>query len=510
MTTVVTPQPYIGANRTSGPSVSKPGRGFFIRATIYAVINIIFVFFVLIIDFAKEPSGHDPATYLVLLFSVLSLPLLFAREAKGSFTIAIVAGPVFFLFFGASDLASYLIDLPGRWTAPTRSVLTAGEQTILAGLFSWFLGYLLAVSVSRTRVDQWLTLDWRIRELIWFGLICLGLSLWSTWDMLLASGRWEKYVSQGAFKDSLLVLARMLELPGAVLLSHAYLVSKSRLLLVIVLTIAAMKVPMGLMLNSKEIGFFFVLIFITTKWLHDGKIPRRWAFIGISFLIFYVPLSYAYRATLGERHLSTAQALSEFSHLLEQAVTANKESNDALSGLQATLWRVDLKSMVELIVSRAGKDIRYLDGYSLSELPLVFVPRLLMPDKPQVRIGQLFNREFQISPDPDTNISTSFIGELYWNYSWSGITVGMFLIGASLGVIGIITNLGRSLAVTRVLILASAVYLLVIKCEAGIAQQYALFLRSTALILILHFMMRSRRVPNMRRNVVKRSGGVAT
>lgn len=72
--------------------------------------------------------------------------------------------------------------------------------------------------------------------------------------------------------------------------------------------------------------------------------------------------------------------------------------------------------------------------------------------------------------------------------------LGMFLIGASLGVIGVISSLQNTLTVTRVLILASAAYLLVIKSETGIAQQYALFLRSTVLILVLHFIMRSRRV----------------
>jgi hypothetical protein len=493
MTVVANQQPYIRANHSSSVFVSKGKRGFFARAGFYGLVNIIFILTVLIIDFANEPSGHDPATYLILLFALLSLPMFSAKEAKGPFTIAVVACPIFFLFFGVNDLLSYLIDLPGRWKAPSGSVLTDGEIAVLIGLCCWFIGYAVAVAVFRRRADRWLITDWKLRELIWFGLLCVGLSFWSTWDVLLTSGRWEQYVSQGATKDSFLVLARMLELPGAVLLSHAYLVSKSRLLLIIVLSIAAMKLPMGLMLNSKEIGFSFILVFITTKWLHDGKIPRRWAIIGISLIIFYVPLSYAYRATLGERHLSAAQGIGDFSSLFDKAVAANQRTGDAISGIRATVGRVDFKSIVELIVSRVGRDVPYQEGYTLVELPLIFVPRLLMPDKPHIAVGQLFNRELQISLNPNTYISTTFLGELYWNYSWIGMTVGMVLIGFSLGIIGAVSSLQRYLMVTRVLILASATYLLVLKFETGIAQQYSLFLRSTVLILMLHMVMRSRR-----------------
>ncbi|WP_143735244.1 O-antigen polysaccharide polymerase Wzy [Methylocaldum sp. 14B] len=494
MTIAVGPHSYLRGNHASKGVVPEKRRGFLSRLMFYGGTNVLFLLILFIIDFANTPTGHDPAPYLVLLFALLSFPMFFIDQKKGPLMISVMAGPVFFLFFGASDFLSYLIDLPGRWKAPSASMLTDAELAILAGLSFWLIGYVVGVAVFRRRADKWLITDWRLRELVWFGLICVGLSLWSTWDILLTSGRWEKYVSQGATKDSLLVLARMLELPGAVLLSHAYLVSKSRILLVLILSIAAMKVPMGLMLNSKEIGFFFILIFITTKWLHDGKIPQRWAIIGISLVIFYVPLSYAYRATLGERHLSAAQGIGDFSSLFNKALTANQKTNDVISGIRATVGRVDFKSIVELIVSRVGKDVPYQDGHTLVELPLVFIPRLIMPDKPHIPVGQLFNRELHLSLNPDTYISTSFLGELYWNYSWLGVMLGMFLIGASLGVIGVISSLQNTLTVTRVLILASAAYLLVIKSETGIAQQYALFLRSTVLILVLHFIMRSRRV----------------
>ena len=107
--------------------------------------------------------------------------------------------------------------------------------------------------------------------------------------------------------------------------------------------------------------------------------------------------------------------------------------------------------------------------------------------------GKVFNQEFGFSPSPDTWISTSFMGELYWNFSWAGLLVGMLFVGFTFGFVGIITNTYVIKNVTRFLILISALYLLVIKFESGMAQQYSLFIRTIIIILFLHFFMRKRK-----------------
>jgi hypothetical protein len=115
-----------------------------------------------------------------------------------------------------------------------------------------------------------------------------------------------------------------------------------------------------------------------------------------------------------------------------------------------------------------------------------------MPDKPTVPVGQLFNQAFHVSESPSTYISTSFLGELYWNYGWPGVLIGMWIVGASLGTVSALFHVREIKTVSRLLLLMSAVYLLSLRFETGIAQQYTLFLRSVVIILFLHMVFRKR------------------
>jgi hypothetical protein len=130
------------------------------------------------------------------------------------------------------------------------------------------------------------------------------------------------------------------------------------------------------------------------------------------------------------------------------------------------------------------------------ELPFVFVPRLIYPGKPTVSVGQLFNREFRISLDKNTYISTSFLGEMYWNFGWTGALLGMSCMGFFWGVIGSVANIRERATVAKVLILITAIYMLILRFETGIAQQTILFLRSCLIIFLLHMFLKDRKGVN--------------
>ncbi len=57
-----------------------------------------------------------------------------------------------------------------------------------------------------------------------------------------------------------------------------------------------------------------------------------------------------------------------------------------------------------------------------------FIPRVLWPDKPTTSRGGWFTR--YIGVDYATAIAMTSFGELYWNFGFIGVAIGMFIIGS--------------------------------------------------------------------------------
>lgn len=81
-----------------------------------------------------------------------------------------------------------------------------------------------------------------------------------------------------------------------------------------------------------------------------------------------------------------------------------------------------------VIVYKTLESENYLMGKSFSAIFLAPIPRLFWPEKPGVRIGpwvatEIYERENKSGVPP------GFIGELFLNFSWLGVLLGMFLYG---------------------------------------------------------------------------------
>jgi hypothetical protein len=464
------------------------------RVGVYFLAILLFFMLMLVFEVFSMRSGHDPFPYLILLFALCALPVILVKVPNGRYSLLVVAGPILFMFYGVCDLVTYFLKIPDYYQAPVGAIFTAAELGILSGLSCLFLGYAAGARYLGRASQRKLTSDWKTANIVLFGLLCIGIGIYATWIFQTSVEFSNTKVNYGSpLQFALLLLGRMLEPIGSVLLSYAYLKTRSFSFLILLLAIAAVKLPLGLILNSKEIGISFILLFLMSTWIYNGCIPLRWLTIAMLVFIFYFPLSYAYRTTLGAHHLSVSKSLNSTDENLAKAMKENEKSGGLAAGISSVAGRNDLKTLMEIIVAKTGKSVRFQRGHTLAELPFMFIPRMAWSEKTKVSVGQLFNREFRISANPNTYISTSFLGEMYWNFGWSGVFIGMFFTGIFWGGIGSITNISEHATVTRVLILVSAIYLLVLRFEAGIAQQIILFLRSTAIILLFHMVLRDSR-----------------
>jgi hypothetical protein len=76
-----------------------------------------------------------------------------------------------------------------------------------------------------------------------------------------------------------------------------------------------------------------------------------------------------------------------------------------------------------------------LHGAGMAYVPMAFIPRILWHDKPMLDRGRYFTAALGMASGEDTATSSTgqtSAGELYWNFGWPGVVVGMYLVGAAL------------------------------------------------------------------------------
>jgi hypothetical protein len=280
----------------------------------------------------------------------------------------------------------------------------------------------------------------------------------------------------------------MIEPLGLTLFAYQFVLSRSRPVLIVLLAAIAAEFVLGFFGDSKELALRGALIVIMAKYLMDGSAPKKWLITTALGVVITFGVFQAYRLEVLQLRGQTRSAAAEdIKDNLSTALNSNVLSRGLLkSGLNGFVARTSLKPTMETITNRVGKDVDYQYGYTLGLLFNGLIPRIIWPDKPDSSVGQLFNRQFGISADPDTYISATHLGELYWNFGWPGIIVGMFAIGLLLGTVGARFALSGAKSVTNLLVLITTIYLVCLRFEGGIALQYTLWIRSLGMVFILH------------------------
>lgn len=86
------------------------------------------------------------------------------------------------------------------------------------------------------------------------------------------------------------------------------------------------------------------------------------------------------------------------------------------------------------MVSRYVADAGLLHGAGLDYVPMAFIPRLLWRDKPIVARGRYFTVALGMASaesSASTSTGQTAAGELFWNFGWPGVIIGMYLLGAA-------------------------------------------------------------------------------
>jgi hypothetical protein len=459
----------------------------------YLSCNALFAICVVVVAALTESSIHP--LYLIPLVAMCAAPLLYMRKLNDRFALLGVFFLFYFFWFGNMDVLR-LLGLAEAPKEPQGGVLDAAEAAILLGGLLIQGAYLLVCAVRRPPAAD------RIREWPESLLVAGGVAIWlittvMTWQfkVYIIKDATMDSISRGlgglsGFQTDLFMFATYLQPASLMMLAYGYCKYRRGYMVPIVGTMVVAQFILGFVDDGKGEALSGVLMLIVTKFLVDGRVPKTWLVAGVAMIALTFPLLQANRAVRHARELTHDAAAADLGSAFEQAIAAEKpedrSSQRPNEHRESIFERTWLKDTVEIMFARLGHGAEFRGGDTLEPLLTFFIPRSLWPEKPNVMVGLLVTKVFFPEQTGEVNLSDSQLGELYWNFGWTGILVGMSCIGCILGLVGFGCDLSRSVTLTRVIVLGVTIQLIVIGFESGITTQYSEWFRMMGAIGVLH------------------------
>jgi hypothetical protein len=469
------------------------------RFALYAALNFGFL---LLMGIAVAFSGMDNArfVYLLLLFALCSTSVIDLDGLNGRYSLLAIFMLAYFVFYGVGDLTALVF---ARVTDVTDSAVTMTEAVILVGGLLLVLGYRLAVWAMEQRRPLSQAKDWSLRMALIVGLILWAIGTFATyrWYVDIITAATNEATRKGlnslsTLSATLYILAQIMQPLGILLLVYVYRVSRRAYTLPLIIGIVILQLALGFVADIKGLAMLAGVIVIVASVLIEGRLPKVWLAVALAFVVLGFPVLQTYRTEVrGDRGLTPAAVIQNFRKTLDIVLSAEKRVNQGPDRAQTFLERASLKGSVQMIVERTGNGVDFQHGYTLTPIVAAFVPKLVWADKPEVLTGQLVNKAFHVSESDSTFISPSHLGELYWNFGWAGVVLGMTIIGLTCGYVGSRFNLRDFRTVTRLLVTALTIKQLVWGFEGEIGAIYVVWLRSLAGIGVLHLLFARVRVP---------------
>jgi hypothetical protein len=372
-------------------------------------------------------------------------------------------------------------------------LISKPELVIFVGGILWVMGYRMAAFMVSTRRSSGSPRDWSKRTVLIVGVIFWAIGTFATyqWNIYIVPDTTNEAVRKGLASLSPLVtllylMGQMLQPLGILLLAYAFRVSRSPFLLMLVIAVVIIQIYIGFVSDIKGLAMLGMILVIVTSVLVDGRLPKSWLVAGVLFVTLLYPYFTAYRDAIHGAGIARTTVVENFARILQLTIAAKDKVNTGRGRAPTFLERSSVKGSIEVIVQKTGDGVAFQNGHTLSPLLTAFVPRIVLSDKESIPTGQLMNKAFHIADSDDVYISPSHMGELYWNFGWPGLVVGMGLIGLICGYVGAAFNLAEYRTVTRILVTVITVKQLIVSFESTIADCYVVWLRSLAGIGILH------------------------
>jgi hypothetical protein len=464
------------------------------RTGIYALTGAA-VLFAAAFGVLSGNASAGTATYACLLFMLCLVPSLWMERVNDRYALLAVFMGAYFLFFGALSLKVVLLGSDTDTVAEIRDdFMTAAQLAILVGAALVLAGYRIGASMVPRAPPGAVATDWSNTAVLGIGLVCwvLGSCALAYYAIVVTPentvrATQQGFAAMGPVLTFLVMLGQLLQPLGLVMLAYGYAKNRTPLWFGLILAVIVLQLALGFAIDQKGIALLGVLMVAISQTLWDNKLPKGWLAGVVVFAIVIFPVFQAARVERGERGLDRQQAFERIADVLARAWDSREKVTEGKHRSQTFIERSSNETALEPIFQRVGVDMPFLHGSTLVALPFAFIPRLLLPDKEDVPVGQLYNHVFlHAASDDFTYISVSELGEFYWNFGWPGVICGMFLTGLLLGFTGAKSSLAEVHSLTRLLVLLITIKMLCFGFGGSIAIAYVPWMRAIAAIGLLH------------------------
>lgn len=460
------------------------------KTGLFIVVNVIVMIMVgTAMVFNGDGARIGNGAYIITLAMICTSPLIFMKSYRGKHSLMMVFLAYYFGSFALKDITDLLLGRAGQSLSYAGEFMSGGEIAVLAGAAFFMAGYMLVSFSFQDRDTKVLASDWSpgSRLIVGFVFWMIGFAITFVWQLSGADLYSGVKASSNQF-TGVIIMFRILQPLGTLVLIYHYLVTKNRFALAVLIMTMVADFIMGFVGDSKELAVRDMLLYLVSVAYLRERIPLYQTLVfvivaGMSFSLFS-----AYRLSVHSNHESRLEALENIDKHVGYIAGKDRAVGERfLSGLDYFADRITLKSSVEQIMGRTGNDVDFQNGRTIEPLLYAFIPRFIWPDKPSSSMaGQLFNQEFGISASKNTYISTSQVGELYWNYGWSGLVTGMMIIGGVMAAIASSMRLDMTATLPRFLFILMTIYLLTLRSETALAEVYVVWGRAVLLLLFLN------------------------
>ncbi len=220
---------------------------------------------------------------------------------------------------------------------------------------------------------------------------------------------------------------------GLALLMLSYLRYRSRGALWMMLLLLPPSMAFNFLTGSKTAFFSPPAIVAVAYIVAKRRIAIRWVVLGIAAVILIYPIAeFQRRVILRGNTRGAAYALRnpvELVSRLSRFVASQEIGDYLMQGVQATTRRSDGLGILSVILRDCPSPVPYQGGWTISYIALSYVPRIVWADKPDMTTGIWVTENFGSGHGVRSHTAPTWIGELYFNFGWAGIVIGMLFMG---------------------------------------------------------------------------------
>ncbi len=379
-------------------------RGDKILMLFLAVTTGIVTFVPMAIDQMRAPANRH------LLLSLLSMAYLvvFAMPAFAIYLPA--AGPV-----EPAGMA---------FTAVSVSDIVAGQLMALVALVALLVGYalpfarLIASAIPKPRHD------WPLPTILLVACLMIPFG----WAIELAATFGFLPASLGSGFLGALSLSAWF---GLVVLALAFIRYRSYSALALLFVLVPMSMAFAFFSGSKGQFLRPLMLIVLASWLHRREIRGRWVLAGILAGVLVYPASNFYRVSVkaGRSTVSMmthpGRTLSDVSGHVSQYTLGGYMTE----GFTRLAHRFDGLGRSSVIIRETPDRVPFQGGWTLAQIPMAYIPRVLWPNKPAVGIGQWITDTYGAGSHIRSATGPTWIGEFYLNFGTAGVVIGMLTMG---------------------------------------------------------------------------------